>query len=115
MKVRVLFVDVSMEMSRLKRDGTAEAASRDQIMRRERGQINFPIQLTMSRVGNLTRLILTLATVYVMTMHTHIHTHINTTILYCTGTTVVVKVNAIPALGAQVFPSNDMEKYWYGS
>ena len=35
---------LSMEMSRLTRDGTAETVSRDQILRRERGQgiINFP-------------------------------------------------------------------------
>ena len=35
---------LSMEMSRLTRDGTAETASRDQILRRERGQrsIHFP-------------------------------------------------------------------------
>ena len=35
---------VSMEMSRLTRDGTVEPVSRDQILRRERGQgnINFP-------------------------------------------------------------------------
>ena len=34
----------SMEMSRLTRDGTAEPVSRDQILRRERGQgiIHFP-------------------------------------------------------------------------
>ena len=32
---------VSMEMSRLKRDGTAEPVSRDQILRRERGQGKF--------------------------------------------------------------------------
>ena len=34
----------SMEMSRLTRDGTAEPISRDQILRRERGQgnVNFP-------------------------------------------------------------------------
>ena len=33
-----------MEMSRLTRDGTAEPVSRDEILRRERGQgnINFP-------------------------------------------------------------------------
>ena len=37
--------------------------SRDQILRRERGKgkIHFPVQLTTSRIGNLTRLILTLA------------------------------------------------------
>ena len=35
---------LSMEMNRLTRDGTAEPVSRDQILRRERGQgnINFP-------------------------------------------------------------------------
>ena len=35
---------LSMEMSRLTRDGTAEPVSRNQILRRERGQgsINFP-------------------------------------------------------------------------
>ena len=32
---------LSMEMSRLARDGTAEPASRDQILRRERGQGNI--------------------------------------------------------------------------
>ena len=31
---------LSMEMSRLTRDGTAETVSRDQILRRERGQGN---------------------------------------------------------------------------
>ena len=54
----------SMEMSRLTRDGTAEPVSRDQIiLRHARGQgiFIFPIiQLTTSRIGNLTRLIHTL-------------------------------------------------------
>ena len=60
-----------MEMSRLTRDGTAEPVSRDQTLRRERGQgnINFPVQLATSRIGNLTRLIL-LFLLYVMTVHT---------------------------------------------
>ena len=58
-------------MNRLTRDGTAEPVSRDQILRRERGEgkIIFPLQLTTSRIGNLTRLILTLPTcMYVMTI-----------------------------------------------
>ena len=63
-----------MEMSRLTRDGTAEPepVSRDQILRHVRGQGNiiFPVQLTTSRIGNLTRLIHTL--LYVMTIHTYI-------------------------------------------
>ena len=44
----------------------------DQILRHARGQGNiiFPVQLTTSRIGNLTRLIHTL--LYVMTIHTYI-------------------------------------------
>ena len=63
-------------MSRLTRDGTAEPVSRDQILRHARGQGNiiFPVQLTTSRIGNLTQLIHTL--LYVMTIHTYIHTYI---------------------------------------
>ena len=62
--------------SRLTRDGTAEPVSRDQILRHARGQGNiiFPVQLTTSRIGNLTRLIHTL--LCVMTIHTYIHTYI---------------------------------------
>ena len=65
-----------MEISRLTRDGTAEPVSRDQILRHARGQGNiiFPVQLTTSRIGNLTRLIHTLLDV--MTIHTYIHTYI---------------------------------------
>ena len=64
---------LSIEMSRLTRDGTAEPISRDQILRHARGQGNiiFPVQLTTSRTGNLTRLINTL--LYVMTIHTYIY------------------------------------------
>ena len=60
-----------MEMSRLTRDGTAEPVSRDQILRHAqgRGNIIVPVQLTTSRIGNLTRLIHTL--LYVMTIHTY--------------------------------------------
>ena len=65
---------LSMEMSRLTRDGTAEPVSRDQILRhaREQGDILSPVQLATSRIDNLTRLIHTL--LYVMTIHTYIHT-----------------------------------------
>ena len=61
-----------MEMSRLTRGETAEPVSRDQILRHARGQgdIIFPVQLTTSRIGNLTRLIHTLLDV--MTIHTYI-------------------------------------------
>ena len=59
-------------MSRLMRDGTAESVSRDQIFRRERGQgiLTSPVQLTTSRIGNLTRLVHTLA--ICVTIHTHV-------------------------------------------
>ena len=46
-------------MSRLTRDGTVEAVSRDEINRSERGQGNT--NFSWSRIGNLTWLILTLA------------------------------------------------------
>ena len=64
---------LSMEMSRLTRDGTAEPVSRDQILRRERGQgnINFPVQPTTSRIDNLTRLIHALA--ICVTVYTYIY------------------------------------------
>ena len=40
----------------------------------DRGKIIFPVQLTTSRIGNLTRLIFTLPTfVYVMTILQYIH------------------------------------------
>ena len=60
-----------METGRLTRDGTAESVSRDKILRRERGQGNiiFPVQLTTSKIGNLTRLILTLAICVTMDMY----------------------------------------------
>ena len=63
--------------------GRDEPVSRDQILMHVRGQgdIIFPVQLTTSRIGNLTRLIHTL--LYVMTIHipgmcdhTYIHTHL---------------------------------------
>ena len=67
-------------MSRLTRDGTAEPVSRDQIPRHARGQGNiiFLVQLTPSRIGNLTRFIHTL--LYVMT--TYIYTHIYDIYIY---------------------------------
>ena len=58
-------------MSRLTRDGIAEPVSRDQSFRRANGDREifiFPVQVTTSRIGNLTRLILNLA-IYVMTIY----------------------------------------------
>ena len=65
---------LSIEMSRLTRDGTAEAVSRDQIIRRERGgqgnihfpNIPFPCSADHEQdYSNLTRLIHILAYYYV--------------------------------------------------
>ena len=71
-------------MSRLTRDGTAEPVSRDQILRHARGQGNiiFPVQLTTSRIGNLTRLIHTLLP-GICDDHTYIpiYCYVSTTIL----------------------------------
>ena len=54
---------------------TAEPVSRDHFSgaNEDRGILIFPVQLTTSRIGNLTRLILTLAK-YMMTIDTYIHT-----------------------------------------
>ena len=56
-------IQLSMEVSRLTRDGTVEPVSRDQILRRKRGQdiILFPCSADHDRIGNLTRSIHTLA------------------------------------------------------
>ena len=64
---------LSLEMSRLAQNGTTKPVSRDQILRREHGQgnIHLPVQLTTNRIGNLTRLIHTLA--ICVTIHTYIH------------------------------------------
>ena len=72
-------------MSRLTRDGTAELASQDQILRGERRQGNipsgangdreiflFPVQLTASKVDSLTWLIHTL--LYVMAIRYNLTT-----------------------------------------
>ena len=65
---------LSTEMSRLTRDGAVEPVSRAQLHRRERGQGNiyFPCSANHEQVGNLTRLIHTLA---ICDDHTYIHTY----------------------------------------
>ena len=57
----------SLEMSRLTRDGTAKTVSRDQFSGADREKLIFPVQLTTCMMGNLTRLIHTLA--ICVTMH----------------------------------------------
>ena len=68
---------LSMEMSSLTWDGTVEPVSQDQFSsaNADREIIISPIQLTMSRIGNHTRFIRTLATC--VTIHTYIHTYNN--------------------------------------
>ena len=68
-------IQPSTEMSRLTRDGTAETVSRDHFSGRlgDREIFIFPVQLTTSRIGNLTRLIHTVL-LHVMTIHT-VHTY----------------------------------------
>ena len=64
-------------MSRLTRDRTAETVSRDQILRRGRGQgetLVFPAQLITSRISNITWLILTLAIRVTFVRRRHIMT-----------------------------------------
>ena len=64
-------LSLSMEMTRLTRDGTAEPISPDQILRRERGQgnIHFPCLADYEQDWqNLTRLIHALA--ICVTIHT---------------------------------------------
>ena len=58
-------------MSKLTRDRTAEPVSRDQLLgaNADREMFISPVQLTPSRIGNLTRLIHTLA-ICVMTINT---------------------------------------------
>ena len=48
---------LSMEVSRLTRDGTAEPVPQDQILRhaRRQGNIHFPVQLTTGRIGHQVR------------------------------------------------------------
>ena len=61
-------ISLSMEMSKLKRDGTVEPVSRDQIFRRVRGQggIHFPCSADHEQDWQPYRLIDTL--LYVMTI-----------------------------------------------
>ena len=67
---------LSMEMSRLTRDETAEPTSRETKFsganNADRENMIFPVQLTSCRIGNLTRLIHSLA--ICMCDHTYIHT-----------------------------------------
>ena len=65
----------SMEMSRLTRDGTAESASRDQILRRERGQRNIHFSCSADHVQDWQPYPVDPYSCYIcVTIHTYIHT-----------------------------------------
>ena len=78
---------LSMEMSKLTRDGTAETVSRDQMLRRKWGQgkKKNPVQLTTGRFGNLTRLILTFALCVIMHGVRMLHSRIRGRPTTCTA------------------------------
>ena len=67
-------IQLSMEMSRLTRDGTAEPVSRDQILRHARGQgnINFPCSADHEQDWQPYPVDPYSAIIYVMTIHTYI-------------------------------------------
>ena len=86
-----------MEMCRLTREGTAEPVWRYRMNVQARTQTGkiliFPVQLTTSRIGNLTRLIHAL--LYVMTIHTYIYIHTLATIYgMCHHTPVTIHAGA---------------------
>ena len=61
-------------MSRLTRDGTAEPASRDQTLRRERGQgnVHFPCSADHEQHWQVFQ-VDTYSDIYVMTIYTYVH------------------------------------------
>ena len=92
-----------MEISRLTRDGTAESVSQDQFFRREWGHgiSHFSCsELTTSRIGNLTRLILTLA---ICDNHIYIHSYLGA-VFVCFCTSLCVRVFITLRITAQSGP-----------
>ena len=66
-------LSVENEQADAGRDGRTRLARPNSQARTGTGKYSFfPVQLTTSRIGNLTRLIYTL--LYVMTIHTYMHT-----------------------------------------
>ena len=70
-------------MSRLTRDGNPSRETKLSDTCGDRGMSIFPVQLTTSRIGNLTRLIHTLR--YVITIHIHIYSNISIIFYYKTS------------------------------
>ena len=77
-------LSVETEQAAAGRDGRTRLVRPNSQLRKDREIIIFPVQLTTSRIGNLTRLIFTLP--YVMSMHKYIPTSVTvgiSPILYC--------------------------------
>ena len=85
---------LSMEMSRLTRDGTAEPFSRDQILRRERGQGNFKFPCSADHVQDWQPYPVDPYSCY-MCDHTYIHTYIRHRMTRMTGPDCAVMCNLI--------------------
>ena len=91
---------LSMEMSRLTRDGTAELVSRDQILRRERGQGNNNFPCSADHVQDWQSYPVDPYSCY-MCDHTYIHTYIH----------VLVAVNgSIPTVITYLFSRQDIPR-----
>ena len=75
-------VQPDIEMSRLTRDGTADPSHEIKFsgVNGDREVLTFPVQLTTSKIGNLTRLILLL--LYVMTIQNAIQAYTTTSSNY---------------------------------
>ena len=101
---------LSIEMSRLVRDGTAEPVSRDQILKRERGQgiihkKSFSLFSHEQDWQNLPCLVHTLA--ICVTIHTYIHTYIHSITVSakpCRYYTVCTR-STICAVGRRIEPT----------
>ena len=72
----------------------------------------FPVQLTTSRIGNLTRLIHTL--LYVMTIHTYIHTYSGFGFVFTTFVMYITTTMCDGVLHCLVFTGNVFLVSLYG-
>ena len=93
-----IIFSLSMEMSRLARDGTAEPVSRDQILSRDRGHENIHLPCSTSRIDNLTRLIHALAIEYVVAVVVDsVHTYIQRMVAVVVFFTLTDRALTIPS------------------
>ena len=83
----------SMKMSRLTRDGTAEPVSRDQILRRERGQGNIRFSCSADHERDWQPYPVDPYSRY-MCDHTYIHIH-HARYIYCSNNHIDISVNTV--------------------